>query len=127
MIALDASVVIAALDSRDAHHNTAAALLREHFETGFRMHPLTVSESLVSAVQQGRGQQVVADLAALNIHTAAVRPTEPLHLAELRVKTGLRLPDCCVLVVALSEIGGLATFDKRLAAAAESLGVRVVG
>jgi predicted nucleic acid-binding protein len=48
-------------------------------------------------------------------------------LAELRVRTGLKLPDCCVLDVALQHRAAVATFDDRLARVARDLGLDVVG
>jgi len=47
----------------------------------------------------------------------------PLSLAELRVGTGLELPDCSVLDVALHFASSLATFDDALAAGARQRGV----
>lgn len=51
---------------------------------------------------------------------------EPLRLAGLRVDTGLKLPDCCVLDIALGNRATLATFDDRLAQAAGRCGVRII-
>ena len=50
---------------------------------------------------------------------------EPLRLAELRVSTGLTLPDCAVLDVAVFHQASLATFDTALATHARKRGVRV--
>ena len=51
---------------------------------------------------------------------------EPLRLAELRVTTGLKLPDCAVLDVAIHHQASLATFDDALASAARRRGVTVL-
>ncbi len=48
-----------------------------------------------------------------------------LRLAELRATTGLKLPGCCVLDVAIRHQARLATFDDALAAAARQRGVTV--
>lgn len=42
----------------------------------------------------------------------------PTRLALLRAGTGLKLPDCCVLLAAEQTRGTIATFDGRLTAAA---------
>ena len=47
------------------------------------------------------------------------------HLAQLRVDTGLKLPDCIVLLTALHQRGILAIFDDRLRRAALDQGVPV--
>jgi predicted nucleic acid-binding protein len=47
----------------------------------------------------------------------------PVRLAMLRADTGLRLPDCCVLLAAQQTGGSVLTFDDRLARVAEGLGL----
>jgi rRNA-processing protein FCF1 len=47
-------------------------------------------------------------------------------LARLRVNTGLKLPDCCVLLTAMDRRATLASFDERLLAAAISRGIPVL-
>lgn len=42
---------------------------------------------------------------------------EPLRLAELRVVSGFKLPDCGVLDVAIRNHASIATFDDALAPA----------
>jgi predicted nucleic acid-binding protein len=48
-------------------------------------------------------------------------------LAGLGAATGLKLPDCCVLLAAEQVDGAVATFDDRLAAVARERGVVVHG
>jgi len=78
---------------------------------------------LVGGVRVGRGRAMRADLEAAGISVVATDAGEPRRLAELRVSTGLRLPDCCVLDVALRSASSLATFDDELAAGARRRGV----
>ena len=127
MIVVDASVVIALLDRGDAHHENARALAEAHAADGFLIHPVTLTEVLVGAVRNGRGTQRLAELTAIGIQTTHHDPNEPLFLAELRVMSGLPLPDCCVLAAALRAGALIATFDARLARAAISSGVGVIG
>jgi predicted nucleic acid-binding protein len=49
-----------------------------------------------------------------------------MRLAGLRASTGLKLPDCCALLVAEAQGAALATFDDRLARVARSRGVAVL-
>ncbi len=126
MIVLDASVVIAFLSPSDPHHARAAQLLEEHYAAGFRMHQITLAEVLVGAVQTGRGAQLFDDLTSLGVIAHEPGANEPLILAELRVTTGLRMPDCCVLAVAQQESLPLATFDDQLAGVAKGLGVQTL-
>jgi predicted nucleic acid-binding protein len=123
---LDASVLIALMNAGDAHHRDAVTLVRRAAIAGDLIaHPLTIAESAVGAAEHGRLQQVRDAFAGLGLATAPGDPDQPWRLAELRARTRLALPDCCVLDVALESQGALATFDVRLAAAAHEHGVPV--
>ena len=61
----------------------------------------------------------------MGIETIALGPDAPARLAALRAGTRLRLPDCCVLLAAQTAGAQVASFDERLTAAAESLGMTV--
>lgn len=125
MIALDASVVIAHLSSRDPHHAAAERFLRSHLDEDFIMHPLTLTEVLVGPTRAGVAATAEHHLAELGIVEWAP-PPGAARLARLRVDTALKLPDCCVLDAAMSTSAALATFDERLARAASALGLEVV-
>ena len=125
MIVLDASVMIAILDGDDVHFVAAKELLRTRTTERFVAHRLTIAESLVQATRAQRGPAVAAALAGLGVERIDVLD-DPIDLAELRVRTGMKMPDCCVLHTAVRERASLATFDARLADAARSLGVIVV-
>ena len=123
---LDASVLIALMNAGDAHHRDAVTLVRRAAIAGDLIaHPLTIAESAVGAAEHGRLQQVRDAFAGIGLATAPGDPDQPWRLAELRARTRLALPDCCVLDVALEFQGALATFDVRLAAAAHEHGVPV--
>ena len=55
-----------------------------------------------------------ADLAAIGIEVDR-SPIDPMQLARLRVDTGCKLPDCCVLALAVARSAPVLTFDDRLA------------
>ncbi|MGW8482543.1 type II toxin-antitoxin system VapC family toxin [Microbacterium sp. NPDC055903] len=124
MIVLDASAMIAILDSDDTHHPLALEMFRSHGGR-FAAHRLTLAETLVSAVRANQGPTVQTALADLGVDVIDDQD-DPLSLAELRVRTGLRMPDVCVLHSAIRARARMATFDTRLASAARALGVIVV-
>jgi len=126
VIALDASVVIAHLSHRDAHHPAATAVLLNASPGALLVHPLTLAEVLVGGVRVGRGAAMRDDLRAAGIQVTPPDADEPLRLAELRATSGLKLPDCCVLDVALHHQACVATFDQALAEAARRRGVAVL-
>lgn len=125
MIAIDASVLIAHLNPRDSHHEAATEILLTAAPRSLLAHPLTLAEVLVGGVRVGRGAAMRDDLEAAGVCVAESGPDEPLRLAELRATTGLKMPDCCVLAVALHEHATLATFDVALTEAARRRNVTV--
>ena len=126
MIVLDASVIIAVLNPSDSHHSQARSILNTHAAGGYLVHQMTLAEVLVDPVRLGRAAQRMSELELMGVRAAQPDEREPLQLAELRASTGLRLPDCCVLVAATRGLSPLATFDARLERAALALGLQVV-
>lgn len=127
MIALDASVLIAHFNSADRHHLAATGILLAGVPGRLVVHPVTIAEVLVGGVRIGRGASMRDDIRAAGIRVVGYDDDEPLRLAELRAGYGLKLPDCCVLDVAIRNQARLATFDETLAAVARRNGVVVVG
>lgn len=125
MIAMDASVLIAHLDPHDSHHDAATEILYAAAPEDVIVHTMTLAEVLVGGVRIGQAAQMRADLEAVGVRLARHDEQEPLRLAELRVRTGLKLPDCCVLDTSLSNDASLATFDEALATEARRRGVTV--
>ena len=126
MIALDASVLIAHLDPSDPHHPAATAIFLGTSPGSTLVHPLTMAEVLIGGVWVRRGVAMRDDLLAAGVAVVPYDADGPMRLAELRVETRLKLPDCCVLDVAIHRRTALATFDAALAAAAHRRGVTVV-
>jgi len=125
MIVLDASVLIAQLDQGDAHHAPARARLRAVVKQGFGLgtSTITLAEVLVEPTRTGRLPTARAALRALGIAELPLPPDAGERLAALRADTGLKLPDCCVLLAAEEANGGVLTFDERLARAAAERGL----
>ena len=126
MIALDASVLIAHLHPGDAHHEVATSILLDAAPGSMLVHTVTLAEVLVGAVRVGRGASMRDDVRAAGIDVASHDADEPLRVAELRAVSGLKLPDCCVLDVAIRNHASMATFDVALAAAARRHDVAVL-
>lgn len=126
MIVLDTSVLIAHLNPADPHHAEATVILLDATPGATLVHSITLAEVLVGGVRVGRGAALQDDLRAAGVEVAPHDPDEPLRLAELRATTGLKMPDCCVLDVAVHHHSTLATFDTALASTARSRGVTVL-
>lgn len=81
---------------------------------------------LVGPARAGRLDLATAALGVLSVEPLDLGADAPFRLALLRAGTGMKLPDCCVLLAAEQSQASIATFDERLAAAARERGHRVV-
>lgn len=122
-IVVDASIIIAHLAARDRHHAAATRFFDESRSQRLIVHAMNLAEVLVGGVRAGRGIQMLDDLTAIGIDAVQPVEDEPLRLAHLRVETGLKLPDCCALLVAIDRRTPLASFDDRLRDATRSAGL----
>lgn len=123
MIILDACVLIAHFTCGDAHHQRARRLLAATDGIPLAASALTVAEVLVGPTRAGRGPEMAAALARLGVRSLDLPGDAAARLAELRAVTGLKMPDSWVLLAAEAHAASLATFDGRLARAAEQRGV----
>lgn len=119
MIVFDASVLIAYLDGADDHHAEAELLLARAVDDEFGASPLTLAEVLVVPARDGRLDAVLSALRHLEISELPFPTETAARLAQLRAATGLKMPDCCVLLAAEDAGATLASFDERLAQAAK--------
>ncbi len=127
MIVLDADVLIAHLDAEDAQHARARSLLELHAAEDLGASVLTLAETLVFPAREGRLGRAARDVARLDIVPIPIDEAAPAQLASLRAQTGLKLPDCCVLLAAqVVDADTVLTFDKRLAGAARELGFATI-
>lgn len=121
MIVLDASVLIAHLDRNDAHHEKAKRLLNESEGEALAASTISLAETLVLGARTGQLREMRAAIERLGVAERLTGADAHVRLAELRARTGRKLPDCCVLLAA-KEIGGVvASFDSALLDAAKSL------
>jgi predicted nucleic acid-binding protein len=123
VIVVDASVLIAHLDARDAHHERAERVLGTAAGQDFIASPVTIAEVLTGPARVGRLSEAQVALGLLGVREQSMRRDAPVRLAQLRVTTQLKLPDCCVLLAAEDvSAEAVASFDDRLAATARKLG-----
>ena len=125
MIVLDASVLIAHLDERDAHHDRASRLLGGTGAQPLGASTITLAETLVAPTRAGRLEDVIAALNRLGVAELPLGDEAAAKLAQLRADVGSKLPDCCVLLAAQEHGGTVASFDSALLAAADGLGLPV--
>jgi predicted nucleic acid-binding protein len=126
VIVLDASVLIAHLDGRDPHHESAVELLRSHAMEFLGASQISLAETLVGPARAGRLEDAREALERLSVRELACGHDASPRLAGLRAETGLKLPDCCVLLTAEDHYGGVASFDESLCERARGLGIPVV-
>jgi predicted nucleic acid-binding protein len=119
VIVVDASVLIAHLDEQDALHEQAVERLLAAADEPLGCSTLTLAEVLVGPARRGRLDDARAAMEALEVQEIPLATGAAGDLATLRAQTGLKLPDCCVLLAARdAQASGIVTFDERLARAA---------
>jgi predicted nucleic acid-binding protein len=98
VIVVDASMMIALLDERDAQHEKAVERLLELADQTLACSPMTLAEVLVGPARTGElevARQVITELDIAKIPLAGGAAA---RLAVLRAGTNLKLPDRCVLL-----------------------------
>jgi predicted nucleic acid-binding protein len=123
VIVLDASVLIAHFDQHDALHAQATEHLLDVADRQFGAGSITLAEILVGPTRTGHLPAAQAALRALDVTELPLPRNAATRLAALRDESGLKLPDCCVLLAAQDVSGTVLTFDGRLARAAARLGL----
>lgn len=125
---LDASVLIAFFNSHDVHHSAARQILYDASADDLVLSSISLAEVLVGPARAGDEESALRALARLEIAEEALPADGALQLARLRAGTGLKMPDCCVLLAAQTvNAHAIATFDSRLARAARDRGVHASG
>ena len=127
MIVLDASVLIAHLDERDAHHAKAGRLLADNLTESLGASTITLAETLVAPARAGRLPDATAAIERLGVIELPLGAEAPARLAQLRADTGRKLPDCAILLAAQEHEGVVASFDAALIAAAAGLELATLG
>jgi predicted nucleic acid-binding protein len=126
VIVLDASVLIAYLDGGDAHHESAVELLRDRAVEELGASQISLAETLVAPARAGRLDDARQALEKLTVRELPFAHNASSRLAISRAETGLKLPDCCVLLAAEDHAGGIASFDRNLCQRAQGLDIPVL-
>ena len=126
MIVLDASVLIAHLDGRDAQHERARQLIAETGAEPLGANQITLAETLVAPARAGRIEDARLALDRLGVSELPLGDDAASRLAQLRSDTGRKLPDCCVLLAAEEGGGSIASFDADLIVIARERGLETV-
>ncbi len=114
---LDGNVLIALMDTADAHHDQAVDDVEAADQAGQALTtPVsTYSEALVAFARAGRLADARTAIAAMGITVAKLSAEIAEEAAELRARhSTLRLGDAVVLATAQSLSAQLLTYDKRL-------------
>lgn len=126
MIVLDATVLIAYLDSNDAHHPRAQTLLVREIGDDFAASSMSLVEVLVVPSRAGRVDAVLRALSDLDVGELPFPADAAVKLGQLRASTRCTMPDCCVLLAAEQAQARVASFDDALNRAATALGLITV-
>ena len=126
LVVLDAGVLIALLDSTDAHHDWALGLFNETLSDEWTMSALTYAEVMVYPQQAGRLREFKKSVAGLNLDIRGMDGEDAETLASLRAQTGLKMPDAVVVNLAATSAANLATTDKTVAQQAMKHGLHVL-
>jgi predicted nucleic acid-binding protein len=126
VIVLDASVLIGHLDGNDPHHQRARGLLEASGASPLGASPISLAETLVAPARMGHLDAAREALERIGVTELALGDDAAVQLARLRVNTGRKLPDCCVLLAAQDHDGAVASFDTDLIRSARALGLEVV-
>jgi toxin FitB len=115
VIVLDPSVLVALFDEHDAQHARALDRLVACAGEPFACSPITLAEVFTGPARQGRLAAARRAVDALGLSEIGLPDDAAVRLAGLRAETGLKLPDCCVLLAAEVAHATVITFDERLA------------
>lgn len=114
VIVLHASVIIAYLDGENTHHTRSEELLAREIDEDFGANSLTLAEVLVMPARENRVDMVRTILRNLEVQELAFPDDTAVRLAQLSADTGLKMPDCCVLLAAEHAGARVASFDDQL-------------
>ena len=123
MIILDSCVLIALTDEANTFHSDAERILTT--TESLAITALTGAEVMVDSASrpQVRWRDLLFDL---DIDVIDITESNMEAIAEMRRRSGLKMPDAIVLWVAEAHGAGVASFDQQLLNRAHQLGIRTV-
>ena len=122
VVVFDSDVLVGLLNRDDANHEPAVRWVERAMRPGTErwLCAVNYAEILIGPIRAGVAEQVERMLVQLGITTMQVDTALAQRAAEVRVRTGLKLPDAFALATAIhGEHRGwtdveLATFDKKV-------------
>jgi predicted nucleic acid-binding protein len=125
-VVLDADVLIGALDGSDSHHASARALFAQWQQRDIvrLVSVVNLTEVLVAPAAETKRLRL-ARRAVAALGAAVHQPPEAVGVeaARLRAAHPISIPDAYCLATARLAGAPVASFDARVAAAAESEGI----
>lgn len=125
--ALDADVVIGALDSADPHHQSARRMFTAWHSHGDSLviSVINLSEVLIAPSTDPQRLRVArAAIAALGVEICLPTESIGVHAAELRGHHPISLPDAYALATARHLGATVASFDRKVLRAGKAAGIR---
>lgn len=123
LVLLDSSVLIAALNPKDLHHQ--AVLNSNTVGSQFIISSVSITELMPRAIKTGISDAIWRALTDMVQEVVDLNTDLALSAAEIRSHKGLKTPDAIISATAQSRRAELWTFDARLAKA--TLGARLLG
>lgn len=128
--ALDADVLIGALDRSDEHHARVRRLLTGwHAQSDtFLVSVVNLTEVLVAPAADQRRLRVAREaIAALGVTTHSPTEAVAVHAARFRGRHPISLPDAHLLATAKHSGAAVVSFDREIMRAAAAEGIPVAG
>jgi predicted nucleic acid-binding protein len=123
VIVFDAGVLIAYLTADDLFHDAARDFMEEYEEFEFAANVFTVAETLVRPIRSNDEGVARGTLESIGLRILGLEPREAAELADIRVTSGLKMPDAVVVHSALQHAAQLVTTDRTVARAAADRGL----
>jgi predicted nucleic acid-binding protein len=123
VVVFDSDVLIGFLNATDAHHDETVTIVREAFapRTQRWLSVVNYSEIMVGPLKAGdqTREHVESMLAHLVIELAPIDRKRARHAANVRARTGLKLPDAYAVALAVEARATdtdvrLASFDQAV-------------
>lgn len=114
MIVLDANVLIALLDRRDALHARAFELVEDHAWDTLCTSTVTFAEALVRPSRLGLASAHETYLRSIGVRVVPLTHRAAHGIAALRARERVGVPDAIAVITAQQVDGMLTTFDRRL-------------
>jgi len=113
-LVFDANVVIALFDESNFHHQSALRFYLQSSDSEIYLSTITHAEILTHPASNGILGFFVKNIKSAGFTVVDLTDQMSVEVAKVRSKTGLKMPDACVLALALSMNADVVTFDKEL-------------